>query len=190
MGGSTRESWHIKQELNLNGTKSYGKFRLKGPARISAREIARSLGQKEVARPGRDEKTHVCQLHKEWILFRDEAGNQIWWINDTFKYKILKALRLEPCWRIYRKLGENHWTGQNFNTLGGMALCFLGLSPRHRGCLCPSWHEQAQGPGILASFIEQSASDMRGHFHRIVSNWSTMEISELHRIANFVFNQR
>lgn len=44
---------------------------------------------------------------------------------------------------------------------------------------------------ILASaFVDQSANDIRSHFHRIVSNWSYMEISELHRIAKFVYDQR
>lgn len=44
---------------------------------------------------------------------------------------------------------------------------------------------------ILAlAFVHQSAIDIRNHFHRIVSNWSSLEISELPRIANFVFDQR
>lgn len=43
---------------------------------------------------------------------------------------------------------------------------------------------------LAAAFVNQSASDIRGHFHKIVSNWSTLDISELRRIANFVFDQR
>ncbi|ETE55905.1 hypothetical protein L345_18386, partial [Ophiophagus hannah] len=44
---------------------------------------------------------------------------------------------------------------------------------------------------ILASaFVNQSAGDIRDHFHQIVSNWSSLEISELRRIANFVYDQR
>lgn len=44
---------------------------------------------------------------------------------------------------------------------------------------------------ILASaFVDQSAGDIRGHFHRIVSNWSTLRISELRRIVKFVYDQR
>ncbi|ETE62788.1 hypothetical protein L345_11454, partial [Ophiophagus hannah] len=41
-----------------------------------------------------------------------------------------------------------------------------------------------------STFVDQSADDICNHFHQIISNWSTLEISELHRIANFVYNQR
>lgn len=44
---------------------------------------------------------------------------------------------------------------------------------------------------ILASaFIDQLANDIWDHFHQIVSNWSSLEISELCRITKFVFDQR
>lgn len=44
---------------------------------------------------------------------------------------------------------------------------------------------------ILASaFVDQSASDIQDYFHKIMSNWSSLEISELRRIANFMFDQR
>ncbi|KAK9396511.1 hypothetical protein NXF25_019872 [Crotalus adamanteus] len=43
---------------------------------------------------------------------------------------------------------------------------------------------------LAAAFVNQSASDIWRHFHKIVSNWSTLDILELRRIANFVFDQR
>lgn len=68
---------------------------------------------------------------------------------------------------------------------------FLALSPRIWGSL---WHLDMQNPKdqqiLTSAFVDQSANEIRSHFHQIVSNWSYIEIPELHRNAKFVYDQR